>query len=204
MKIGGVYILTKRSIMRMIAAISAAFMLLCTSAATPDDLLMATRCANAAQSLLSLRLSLENPVSRTVVPEPLYLESKALYLKARRPRGAITKPAAPPGRSYATRKNPCMGGPRTHERSSIPNWRQKDAAALLGISTRQLRSYKTRPPDSDWPGWKDPVKLKIWLNARNGGARMAQAIKNHLPLREGGVTERGMVGSRLPPRQFRQ
>ena len=97
-----------------------------------------------------------------------------------------------------------MGGPRTHERSSIPNWRQKDAAALLGISTRQLRSYKTRPPDSDWPGWKDPVKLKIWLNARNGGARMAQAIKNHLPLREGGVTERGMVGSRLPPRQFRQ
>ena len=204
MKIGGVYILTKRSIMRMIAAISAAFMLLCTSAATPNDLLMATRYANAAQSLLSLRLSLENPVSRTVVPEPLYLESKALYLKARRSRGAIAKPAAPPGRSYATRKNPCMGGPRTHERSSIPNWRQKDAAALLGISTRQLRSYKTRPPDSDWPGWKDPVKLKIWLNARNGGARMAQAIKNHLPLREGGVTERGMVGSRLPPRQFRQ
>ena len=89
MKIGGVYILTKRSIMRMIVAISAAFTLLCTSAATPNDLLMATRCANAAQSLLSLRLSLENPVSRTVVPEPLYRESKALYLKARRPRGAI-------------------------------------------------------------------------------------------------------------------
>ena len=92
MKIGGVYILTKRSIMRMIAAISAAFTLLCTSAATPNDLLMATRCANAAQSLLSLRLSLENPVSRTVVPEPLYLESKALYLKTRPPRGEIPKP----------------------------------------------------------------------------------------------------------------
>ena len=78
--------------MRMIVAISAAFMLLCTSAATPNDLLMATRYANAAQSLLSLRLSLENPVSRTVVPEPLYLESKALYLKARRPRSAIPQP----------------------------------------------------------------------------------------------------------------
>ena len=64
----------------------------CASAATPNDLLMATRYASAAQSLLSLRLSLENPVSRTVVPEPLYLESKALYLKTRPPRGEIPKP----------------------------------------------------------------------------------------------------------------
>ena len=80
-------------------------------------------------------------------------------------------------------------------------WRQKDAAAMLGISTRQLRSYKANPPDPYWPGWEDPVKLKTWFNAREGGARMAEAIKRHLPLREGGVTERGMAGSRLPARR---
>nr|MCR5750871.1 hypothetical protein [Kiritimatiellia bacterium] len=38
MKIGGVYILTKRSIMRMIVAISAAFALFCASAASTDGI----------------------------------------------------------------------------------------------------------------------------------------------------------------------
>ena len=196
-----------RNIKRMIVAISAAFAAFCASAATPNDMMMATRCATTSQNLLALQFSLGNSGSAyAVVPEPLYLESKALYLIARPPRGAIPqlpRPAAPPGRSYATRKNPRTGGLRTYDRSTIPCWSQKDAARLLGITPRQLRSYKSRPPDSDWPGWKDPVKLKTWANARNGGARMAQAIKHHLPLREGGVTERGMVGSRLPPRHIR-
>ena len=45
------------------------------------------------------------------------------------------------------------------------------------------------------------MKLKTWLNAREGGARMAKAIKHHLPLREGGITERGMDGSSVPARR---
>ena len=108
MKIGGVYILTLRNIKRMIVAISAAFAAFCASAATPNDMMMATRCATTSQNLLALQFSLGNSGSAyAVVPEPLYLESKALYLIARPPRGAIPqlpRPAAPPGRSYATRK----------------------------------------------------------------------------------------------------
>ena len=199
-----------RNIKRMIVAISAAFAAFCASAASStgiSDHVLANRYATTIQYLLTAKDTLtSSPVAYAVVPEPLYLESKALYLIARPPRGAIPqlpRPAAPPGRSYATRKNPRTGGLRTYDRSTIPCWSQKDAARLLGITPRQLRSYKSRPPDSDWPGWKDPVKLKTWANARNGGARMAQAIKHHLPLREGGVTERGMVGSRLPPRHIR-
>ena len=119
MKIGGVYILTKRSIMRMIAAISAAFALFCASAASTDgisDHVLANRYTTTINYLLTAKDTLvASSLAYTVVPEPLYLESKALYLKARRPRGAIAKPAAPPGRSYATRKNTCMGGPQTHE-----------------------------------------------------------------------------------------
>ena len=162
MKIGGVYILTKRSIMRMIAAISAAFTLLCTSAATPNDLLMATRCANAAQSLLSLRLSLENPVSRTVVPEPLYLESKALYLKARRPRGAITKPAAPPGRSYATRKT-----------ISVPL-----AAKITGLSESTIKRLDKDPKNTNYPGRNATAKmLAAWARLRMSDKRSAQEVR---------------------------
>ena len=92
MKIGGVYILTKRSIMRMIAAISAAFMLLCTSAASTDgisDHVLANRYTTTINYLLTAKDTLvASSLAYTVVPEPLYLESKALYLKARRPRGA--------------------------------------------------------------------------------------------------------------------
>ena len=75
MKIGGVYILTLRNIKRMIVAISAAFAAFCASAATPNDMMMATRCATTSQNLLALQFSLGNSGSAyAVVPEPLYLE----------------------------------------------------------------------------------------------------------------------------------
>ena len=112
--------------------------------------------------------------------------------KASIPASPGDAPAAPP---------PEPAKKRRKRRAGTLRWRQKDAAAMLGISTRQLRSYKANPPDPYWPGWEDPVKLKTWFNAREGGARMAEAIKRHLPLREGGVTERGMAGSRLPARR---
>ena len=111
MKIGGVYILTLRNIKRMIVAISAAFAAFCASAASStgiSDHVLANRYATTIQYLLTAKDTLtSSPVAYAVVPEPLYLESKALYLIARPPRGAIPqlpRPAAPPGRSYATRK----------------------------------------------------------------------------------------------------
>ena len=96
MKIGGVYILTKRSIMRMIVAISAAFALFCASAASTDgisDHVLANRYTTTINYLLTAKDTLvASSLAYTVVPEPLYLESKALYLKARRSRGEIPKP----------------------------------------------------------------------------------------------------------------
>ena len=91
---------------------------------------------------------------------------------------------------------------RRYHKSKVKDWNQEAAAALLGISTRQLRNYAKNPPDGEWPGWEDPVALRIWHNNRIGATRMAKAIKHHLPLREGGVTERGMVGSIVPAKKI--
>ncbi len=82
------YILTLRSVKRMIAVLVAAFAALCTSASVPAALLLAGRLANATQSLLTLKLTLPSDAARAVVPDLVYRECKALYMMRRPQRGA--------------------------------------------------------------------------------------------------------------------
>ena len=74
MKIGGVYILTRRSILRILATITAALMSV-SSAAT------IRRIHDTAISLHSLDRQFVGRQVRTVVPDIMYLEYKALYLE---------------------------------------------------------------------------------------------------------------------------
>jgi len=80
---------------------------------------------------------------------------------------------------------------RTYRKAATKDWTQKKAAALLGISERQLRSYAQKPPDAHWPGWEDPIALKQWLNQREDRDLMAQALSRSLSYRET-ATERSM------------
>jgi hypothetical protein len=77
-----------------------------------------------------------------------------------------------------------------YDKSHSEEWTQNDAAELLGISTRQLRRYKTNPP-KDWPGWEDPILLKKWKIKRDDRNEMAHALKMSVPYREG-ITEKRM------------
>jgi hypothetical protein len=77
-----------------------------------------------------------------------------------------------------------------YDKSHSEEWTQNDAAELLGISTRQLRRYKTKPP-RDWPGWEDPILLKKWKIKRDDRNEMAHALKRAVPYREG-ITEKRM------------
>lgn len=79
---------------------------------------------------------------------------------------------------------------KKYDKSSTKNWTQKDAAALIGISPRQIRSYKTNPP-KDWPGWEDPIRLKKWKIKQDDDWNMSQAMKKSLSYKEG-ITERHM------------
>ena len=93
----------------MIAVIATAFSVICTSAVLPEDMVLANRCANATQSLLSLKCSLAATSSnRAVVPDPLYLESKALYMMLKDSTSApmpcaVKQPTVPPSKRLVTK-----------------------------------------------------------------------------------------------------
>ena len=99
MRIRGIYVLTLRNIKRLILALAAAYCSICASVTTPADIVRASRISNAAQSLMSLQLSVAEPAARVVVPDLLYTECKALYFEtkdhtaARLPR-TVLQPAA--------------------------------------------------------------------------------------------------------------
>ena len=112
MKIGGVYILTVRNIERLIAVIAAAFAMICTSPAARADIVLANRCANAAQSLLSLKCSLAaTSATRAVVPDIVYRENKSLYLMLK-PSVAATR-RAPPAVTLSGGTRSCASAPAT-------------------------------------------------------------------------------------------
>ncbi len=96
----------------MIKAIATAFAALCIYTSSFGDMLLASRYANTSLSLLSLKSSLKSDAARTVVPDLLYLEGKALYFKAKSsgaarseiaPYHAAATSAAPPGSAAAGR-----------------------------------------------------------------------------------------------------
>ena len=114
MKIGGVYILTLRSIERLIAVIAAAFAMICTAPAAHADMVLANRCANAAQSLLSLKCTLAaTSASRAVVPDIVYRENKSLYLML---KPSVASPRrAPPAVTLSGGTRSCASAPTTPE-----------------------------------------------------------------------------------------
>ena len=93
MKIGGVYILSRRSIARMLAVITAALMTLYAAATAPfED--MVRRIHDVAGGLLSLDRQMVGRLMRTVVPDILYLEYKSLYLEVKASGAAVAGRAA--------------------------------------------------------------------------------------------------------------
>ena len=82
MKIRGVYILSRRSVLRLIATITAALVAL-YSAATAQAESTIRRIHDATISLVSLDRQMTGRLVRTAVPDFMYLEDKSLYLELR-------------------------------------------------------------------------------------------------------------------------
>ncbi len=81
-KIRGVYILSRRSVLRLIATITAALVAL-YSAATAQAESTIRRIHDATISLVSLDRQMTGRLVRTAVPDFMYLEYKSLYLELR-------------------------------------------------------------------------------------------------------------------------
>ena len=121
MRIKGDYILSRRSIARMIATITAALMLLCTTATAKAEATI-RRIHDTAIALHTLDLQMVGRLTRTAVPDFMYLEYKALYLELKPsvdaakcvPPASATPPhitAAP--RQHHSRRGSGLKGKRT-------------------------------------------------------------------------------------------
>ena len=94
-KIKGEYILSRRSIVRMIATITAALMSL-YAAATAHDESIVHRIHDATIGLVLLDRQMVGGTAYAVVPEIMYREYKALYLTLRRDHLGSAGRLAPP------------------------------------------------------------------------------------------------------------
>ena len=83
MKIKGFYILTRRSIARMIAVMATAFVMLCNAVTTKDEPLV-NRIRSTSIALYALDGEIDGRSTRTVVPAVHYIEYKSVYLEAKR------------------------------------------------------------------------------------------------------------------------
>lgn len=106
---------------------------------------------------------------------------------------AVLLPAPP--RSLAL-PAPVEEGPderptRKYHHSKTEEWSKKDAAKMAGVGVRQLSNWEKKPPDSDYPGWEDPVPFTKWINNRKDKALMAIALKNSVSYKET-ATEKSM------------
>lgn len=90
-----------------------------------------------------------------------------------------------PKKSAKVKEQPLSKGAKRDK-----NWRQADAAKLAHISVRELRRWdRGENTPAGYPGWRDSVTFKAWLNAREGKSRLNRALKNHASYQEG-VTEK--------------
>ena len=173
MKIHGVYVLSRRSIARMLAAITAALMMLC-GAATAQAEATVRRIHDVAGALLSLDRQMVGRLARTVIPDFMYLEYKSLYLELRpsgaawRSRGtrdpteAAVAQATAQGRRYATRKTLTIA----------------QAAAITGLGRSTIKRLDKDPGNTNYPGRNATAKiLAAWAQLRREGKIAVRAVR---------------------------
>ena len=112
MKIGGEYILSRRSIARMIATITAALMTF-YAATTAQAQATVHRIHDATVALVSLDRQMVGRLTRTVVPDFMYLEYKSLYLMLK-PSVALPR-RDPPAVTLSGGTRSCASAPTTPE-----------------------------------------------------------------------------------------
>ena len=184
MKIGGVYILSRRSIARMIATITAALMSL-YAAVSAQAQNTVRRIHDAAIALHMLDRQMMGGVTRTVVPEIMYSEYKALYLELRKDKkppggwaaewgrgGVRGAPALPCGRDGA---RPSLAGAATKAdlRAAVKH-RGRRGSGLKGKRTERMVEQL-----AEFKAWLTNTPINERHPARTIGARARQFWRFH-------------------------
>ena len=179
MKIGGVYILSRRSIARVLATITAALVML-YAAATASVEATVRRIHDATISLVSLDRQMIGRLTRTVVPDFMYLEYKSLYLELKssvaargdaRPPGAA-RSANAPYQMAATSAAP----PSAAREDARPPARSR---GRLGSGLKGSRTERMVEQLAEFKAWLRDNPVNERIAARTVGARASTYWRLH-------------------------
>ena len=158
-KIKGTYVLSRRSIARIIAAISAALLAFHTAAAlSPNDETLRRRASATMCKALNFEDSLPSGEAHVAVSDHLFEEFAEMFFLFRHlvSGNASTPPprSAAPARRYATRKA-----------ISIPR-----AAEITGLSESTIKRLDKDPKNTNYPGRNStPQMLAAWARLYSNG-----------------------------------
>ncbi len=180
MKIGGVYILSRRSIARMLATFSAALMMFYAAATAPIEATV-RRIHSASLALHSLDLQMIGRLARTVVPDILYLEYKALYLELKASGAAVAGRAAMERRPYhAARRD---ASPH-HGRVALLRDRRQDGGSPCGRLAEDGAPHQTVVTKADLRAAVKTILRGEDVNAAKPGPRLTPAKKRQIEAAE--------------------
>ena len=166
-KIMGVFMLSRRNIARIVAAISAAILAFHTAPAlSPGDETLSRKASSVMCRILPLEDSLPPGDVRIAVSDHLFNEVAEVFLKFRHllPGNTSTPPPRPAAipRRYATRRM-----------LSVPC-----AAGITGLSESTIKRLDKDPKNTNYPGRNStPQMLAAWARLYRNGKIAAREVR---------------------------
>ena len=166
-KIRGAYRLSRRSIARIIAAISAALLAFhtATSALTPDDEALGRRAFNAMCVAFPLADSMPPTEVHVAVSDHVFAELADVFFNAS--PYLVAQPKSPPPVAVRTRRYP------TRKAIAVPM-----AAVITGLSESTIKRLDRDPKNSNYPGRNSTAKmLAAWAKIYKGDKLAAREVR---------------------------
>ena len=166
-KIRGAYRLSRRSIARIIAAISAALLAFhaATSAFTPADEALGRRAFNAMCVAFPLADSMPPTEVHVAVSDHVFAELADVFFNAR--PYLVAQPKSPPPVAVRTRRYP------TRKAIAVPM-----AAVITGLSESTIKRLDRDPKNSNYPGRNSTAKmLAAWAKIYKGDKLAAREVR---------------------------
>ena len=196
MKIGGEYILSRRSIMRIIATISAAFALVCKSPGALSDSL-SIRVHDASIELNMFGRRMVGGDSRIVVPDFMYKEWKALYffIKYNFPVASAMPTARAP--SFAPSVESAFATPKAGKFKASSLVTKADLHAAVKTIIRAEDIFASKPGPCMTLAKKRQIEAAAKYRKEHAGCSVHNAcLKSFVPA-EGGYKSPGSLYSHM-------
>ena len=188
MKIKGFYILTRRSIARMIAVMATAFVMLCNAVTTKDEPLV-NRIRSTSIALYALDGEIDGRSTRTVVPAVQYIEFKSVYLEAKRYR----KEHENPTKTDATVRVPPVMGNVKKPRSGAAPATKADLRAAVKTIIRGEDVFASKPGPRITPAKQRQIEAAEKWRATHAGCSLHNAcMRSFVPAKGGYKSAKAM------------